>query len=236
MVPENCPKCGDHRVVTASKVLRRRRILDLKFMRNGVKKWVVEVDGMHFRCLNCSAIFECSMYGRNLLVWSMNQHVTYRVGLERVGQMLLENFNIKVPQYKLFYLKADLVQYYRETAKGILAHALRGHLIQIDETSGSVRDSPSSHVWVIATMDSVYYFLRPNREADFLHDMLNGFHGVLVSDFYAGYDSLPCKQQRCLIHLIRDLNGDFLKNQFNLDLRTIVTRFGDSPQNYCRNN
>ena len=97
-VPENCPKCGDHRVVTASKVLRRRRILDLKFMRNGVKKWVVEVDGMHFRCLNCSAIFECSMYGRNLLVWSMNQHVTYRVSLERVGQMLLENFNIKVPR------------------------------------------------------------------------------------------------------------------------------------------
>jgi hypothetical protein len=42
---------------------------------------------------------------------------------------------------------------------------------------------------------------------------LSGFRGVLVSDFYAGYDSLPCKQQRCLIHLIRDLNGDFLKNQ-----------------------
>jgi hypothetical protein len=224
--PENCPKCGDPRVVTASKVLRRRRILDLKFMRNGVKKWIVEVDGMHFRCLNCGELFDCSMYGRNLLVWSMNQHVNYRISLERVGEMLLENFNIKVPKYKLPYLKTDLAQYYRETAKGILAHALSGHLIQIDETSGSVRDSPSSHVWVIATMDSVYYFLRPSREARFLHDMLNGFNGVLVSDFYAGYDSLPFKQQKCLIHLIRDLNGDFLKNQFNSELRSIVTRFG----------
>ena len=226
LVPENCPKCGDHRVVTASKVLRRRRILDLKFMRNGVKKWVVEVSGRHFRCLNCSAVFECSMYGRNLLVWSMNQHVTYRVGLERVGQMLLENFNIKVPRFKLFYLKADLVQYYRETAKDILTHALQSHLIQIDETSGMVRDSPSSYVWAIATMDSVYYVLRPNRETEFLHDMLKGFRGVLVSDFYAGYDSLPCKQQRCLIHFIRDLNGDFRKNQLNPELRTIVMHFG----------
>jgi predicted RecB family nuclease len=227
LVPESCPKCGDHRVVAASKVLRRRQILDLKFMRNGVKKWVIEVNGKHFRCLNCGVVFEYSMYGRNLLIWSMNQHVTYRVGLERVGQMLLENFNIKVPQYKLFYLKADLVQHYRETANSILAHALRGDLIQIDETSARLRDSASSHVWVIATMDSVYYFFRPNRETDFLHEMLKGFSGVLVSDFYAGYDSLPCKQQRCVIHLIRDLNGDFLKSQLNLELRAIVTRFGE---------
>ena len=63
-------------MVAASKVLRRRRILDLKFMKNGVKKWVVEVDGKNFKCLNCGAVFEYSMYGRNLLIWSMNQHVT----------------------------------------------------------------------------------------------------------------------------------------------------------------
>lgn len=227
VVPERCQRCGDHRVVAASQVLRRRRILDLKFMRNGVKKWVVEVDGKNFRCLNCDADVEYSMYGRNLLIWSMNQHVTYRVSLERVGQMLLENFNIEVPQYKLFYLKADLAQHYRETANNILAHTLQGNLIQIDETSARVRDSASSYVWVIASMDSVYYCLRPNREADFLREMLKGFKGVIVSDFYAGYDSLPCKQQRCLIHLIRDLNGDFRKHQLNLELRGILTYFGD---------
>ena len=227
LVPENCPQCGDHRIVSASKVLCRRCILDLKFMRNGVKKWVVEVDGKDFRCLNCNAIFEYSRCGRNLLIWSMNQYVTYRVSVERVGQMLLENFKIEVPESELFNLKADLAEYYRETAKSILGHALRGHLIQIDETSGRVRDSASSHVWVIATMDAVYYCLRPNREAEFLHDLLNGFNGVLVSDFYRGYDSLSCKQQRCLIHLIRDLNGDFRKNQLNSELRTIVMRFGN---------
>ena len=207
------------RPLTASKVLHRRRILDLKFIKNGVRKWVVEVDGKYFRCLLCNAVFECSMYGRNLFTWSMNQHVTYRVSLQRVGQMLRENFNIIVPRFKLFYLKADLVQSYRDTAKSVLDHALQGPLIQIDETSGTVRDSTASHVWVIATMEPVYYFLRPNRETEFLHEMLNGFHGVLVSDFYAGYDSLPYKQQRCLIHLIRDLNGDFRKNQLRAHVR-----------------
>jgi hypothetical protein len=42
--------------------------------------------------------------------------------------------------------------------------------------------------------------------------MLKDFKGVLVSDFYSAYDAIPCPQQKCLIHLIRDLNDDVLKH------------------------
>jgi len=181
-VPEQCPNCGGDRIRPASANRRRRRILDLRFMKNGVKKWVVEVIGKHFRCMICGDVFELPMYGRNLLVWAMNQHVTYRIGMCRVGEMLLENYNIDVPQYKLNYLKGDLVAEYRDTAAEILRGMVRGPLIQIDETSAVVRDSPSSYVWVFASMDSVYYLYRPSREAGFLHDNLEGFDGVLVSD------------------------------------------------------
>ena len=52
------------------------------------------------------------------------------------------------------------------------------------------------------------------------------FTGVLVSDFYTGYDSLQCKQQKCIIHLIRDLNGDFLKYQLDFEFKKIVVEFG----------
>lgn len=37
---------------------------------------------------------------------------------------------------------------------------------------------------------------------------------MLVSDFYGGYDSMPCRQQKCWSHLIRDLNDDLWKNPF----------------------
>ncbi len=75
-------------------------------------------------------------------------------------------------------------------------------------------------------MDTVYYFFRPNREADFLKNFLTGFNGVLVSDFYNGYDSLSCHQQKCLVHFIRDLNSDLLVNQMNTEYKAIVTNFG----------
>ena len=57
-------------------------------------------------------------------------------------------------------------------------------------------------------------------------EMLDGFSGVLVSDFYAAYDSIPCAQQKCLIHLMRDINEDLHKNPFDDELKEIAERFG----------
>jgi hypothetical protein len=45
------------------------------------------------------------------------------------------------------------------------------------------------------------------------------------SDFYAAYDSIPCPQQKCLIHLMRDLNNDLLKNPFDEELKEMTRDF-----------
>ena len=55
--------------------------------------------------------------------------------------------------------------------------------------------------------------------------MLNDFKGVLVSDFYAAYDSIQCPQQKCLIHLIRDLNDDVLKHPYDAELKRLASAF-----------
>jgi hypothetical protein len=59
-----------------------------------------------------------------------------------------------------------------------------------------------------------------------LGDVLAGFKGVLVSDFYGGYDAISCRQQKCLIHLIRDINEDLVRHPFNEELTFVATRFG----------
>ena len=63
---------------------------------------------------------------------------------------------------------------------------------------------------------------RPTREGDFLQELLKDFRGVLVSDFYAAYDSLECPQQKCLIHLMRDINQELLNNPFDEELQSIT--------------
>ena len=49
---------------------------------------------------------------------------------------------------------------------------------------------------------------------------------MLVTDFYSGYDSIECPQQKCLIHLIRDINDDLMKNPYDEDLKSIAHTFG----------
>lgn len=58
-----------------------------------------------------------------------------------------------------------------------------------------------------------------------VHSLLNNFNGVLVSDFYAAYDSIKCPQQKCLIHLIRDLNDGLIKQPFNEEMKGLVREF-----------
>ena len=57
--------------------------------------------------------------------------------------------------------------------------------------------------------------------------LLANFKGVLISDFYTAYDSIGCPQQKCLIHLMRDLNDKILNSPFDEELKKIVIEFGN---------
>jgi hypothetical protein len=61
----------------------------------------------------------------------------------------------------------------------------------------------------------VLFKLTESRESSVVHDFLAGYRGVLVSDFYPGYDAIACSQQKCLVHLIREINEDLWKHPFN---------------------
>jgi hypothetical protein len=80
---------------------------------------------------------------------------------------------------------------------------------------------------VFTNLEEVVYVYRPTREGGFLHELLRGFAGVLVSDFFTGYDSLPCPQQKCLVHLIRDFNHDLFQSPYDEELKSVASRFGE---------
>ena len=87
------------------------------------------------------------------------------------------------------------------------------------------------YVWIFANLRTVAYVYSATREADVLRDVLQGFSGVLVSDFYGAYEAMECQQQKCLIHLMRDINELGLKYPFNSELTYITNRFGTLLRN-----
>jgi hypothetical protein len=148
------------------------------------------------------------MYGPNLVIWSVNQKIQYKQSSENIIDFLRDSLKIEVSTTQMTRFKEIVARKYISTHKEIIGEITKSELIHIDETMGRI-NGIDGYVWVFANYDSVYYEFRETREPDFLKELLKDFKGVLVSDFYTGYDSLECKQQKCLVHLIRDLNGDF---------------------------
>jgi hypothetical protein len=65
------------------------------------------------------------------------------------------------------------------------------------------------------------------RESDVVHKVLEGYKGVMVSDFYPGFDSVDCRQQKCLIHLVRDINDELWDNPFDAHLERFAAAVRD---------
>jgi hypothetical protein len=103
---------------------------------------------------------------------------------------------------------------------------MKGGVIYADETHISL-GGKRSFVWVFSSSKEAVFVYTDTREGTFLEEFFMGFKGVLVSDFYAAYDSIPCPQQKCLIHLMRDINSDLLKRPFDEELKQIAHEFAN---------
>lgn len=206
--------------------------LDLRISSSGIRRWIVRYRTPFHRCSSCRTPFfprvykQKEWYGHNLMVWGAYQQVVNRMALSQIHIMLKECFGLHVDIPRLHGLRASAANYYKPTYNLILKNLLEGPLIHADETKIKLR-SEIGYVWVLANMNSVFYLYRPTRQCSFLPSLLDGFQGVLVSDFYAGYDSLPCPQQKCLVHLMWDINADLLKNPFDEELQQLALRFGE---------
>jgi hypothetical protein len=118
-----------------------------------------------------------------------------------------------------------MARYYRLAYDRLLRKILSGPLLHIDETEVGLKKG-RGYVWVLTNLEEVVYIYRPTREGDFLKELLKDFRGVLVSDFYAAYDAIDCPQQKCLIHLMRDMNQNLLDAPFDEEVKAITQPFG----------
>ena len=205
-----------------------RVVFDLKFTRGGIKRWVVRYLYNSYRCVACKA--EITMhrretkYGQNLRAYVAYLLIEMRLSHQKIREHVATVFNIPIITTMAHDMKEQMATKYEPTYRRIIEQIASGSLVHADETKGVVYGG-GHYVWIFANLTSVAYAYSASREASILDEVLAGFKGVLVSDFYGGYDAVPCEQQKCLIHLMRDINEDVLKHPFNEELTFIAKRF-----------
>ena len=166
-----------------------------------------------------------SLYGPHLRAFFVYLMIELRLSNQKAAEHASLLFDLPLTAPNVQHIKSTMAEKYMPTYRGILRQIANGKLVHADETKGVVRGG-GHYMWVFANLTTVAYVYSESREATILDDLLNGFSGVLVSDFYAAYDSVPCAQQKCLIHLMRDINEDLHRNPFDEELKDIARRFG----------
>jgi hypothetical protein len=139
--------------------------------------------------------------------------------------MFAECFGLRVGLQELHRMKGLMANRYRGTWRQILGRIVEGEVAHVDETHANLQKG-KGYVWVLTNLESVVYLYKPTREGTFLPGLLGDFRGVLISDFFSAYDSLPCKQQKCLVHLIRDFNHDLLNHPYDEEFKGLAAEFG----------
>jgi hypothetical protein len=210
---------------------RRKRAFDLVITPGAIRRKVIEFRTVAYHCARCERCFIPERYERlarhfhSFMSWFAYQHITHRLGVKSLAALFYEIFGIRVNWWEFLAFRHLLVRRYRKTYDALLTQLIAAPVLHIDETELKLRDG-SGYVWVFANEFATVYVFRRSREGNFLRKMLKDFKGVLVSDFYSAYDGLRCLHQRCLIHLMRDMNRAILDNPFDQELQSITLPFG----------
>ena len=227
--PSCCPTCKSKKIYGHD--WKNKTIIDLRFMKHGIKRWITHYVIHRYRCQSCGSNFNPSgsrwtpaKYGPDLIAYAMYQNIELGLPQLRIDSSMSKLFGLNLPRSWSNRMKAATADTYRSTYDNLVKRLCSGCLLHVDETSVSVQ-GVNCYVWVLASLEEVAYFYTSTREGDTIQALLKNFSGVLVSDFYAAYDAINCPQQKCLIHFIRDLNGAILKHPYDVGLKRLAGEF-----------
>ncbi len=228
--PPSCPECGKR--WRRKNRLLIRTVQDLVFGRDSIRRRVVQYVFQTYNCRSCDheyGLHKWYQNGHRKWGWNVVAYFLYHIIELRIPQLTMQHslnrlFGFGFVRSTLNNFKTYASDYYSGTKMKIMERIVHGELIHADETRANIKGH-LAYVWVMTNMREVIYILAESREADIIQTLLKDFKGVLVSDFYAAYDAIDCPQQKCLIHLMRDLNDDILHNPFDEEMKSIALGF-----------
>jgi len=229
-------KCPEHpnRILQPTNEMAEHFLIDLAFTQKGCKKIFIKYTGKRAYCSSCDfaylppriRLLRAGIFGHGFQSWAVYQRVVLRLPYRAISQSLQELLSEHVNASTICDFMPQFAKEYARTEKLLLGKILLSPIVHADETTINVRGT-NWYVWVVTDGSHVIFRLTETREATMIKKLLKGYNGVLISDFYAGYDSMECRQQKCLSHLIRDLNDDLWKNPFNQEYEAFLVSIKD---------
>ena len=225
-------ECPEHRgeILVESERITECTIIDLVFVKTGIKKTIVKYTGKKGFCQKCRRYYnplelktDYFAYGQGFQSWVIYHRLFLRLPYRVITQALEDQFGEVISEGSIVNFLRTFSDFYSDTDQILVKKILQSPFVHADETKINIQ-GVEQYVWVFTDGRHVVFKLTPTREAEIAHKFLSDYSGTLVSDFYPGYDSIKCKQQKCWVHLIRDMNDDLWKSPFDSEFERFLLK------------
>lgn len=208
---ETCPDCG--RKLSGGTVHHSRQVIEIpatpvRIIEHQVIARYCGVCGKtHMPKLDLSGeVVETHRMGVRLMSLVAYLYIVGRMPKERIQRFLEAVYGLHLGPPEITKILHKVAQCSKAEVQRLVC-AIRGSPAAGADETGWREEGVNGYIWSFSTPD-VRYFIRDRSRSGKVAENVLGedYEGVVVSDFYCGYNVLLGRHQRCWVHLVRDLH------------------------------
>ena len=154
--------------------------------------------------------------GLNALSTAAMMRVCYRLPLRQITALFADLPGLKISPGGISRQLLRLSQWLEGQYHRLKLLLRAAGVVYADETSWR-NDGKNAQLWTLTNDRHTLYHIDDSRSGKVIAELLGEAFGAdgkstLVSDFYGVYDRFDCPQQKCLVHLLRELKETTAQN------------------------
>jgi hypothetical protein len=126
------------------------------------------------------------------------------ITLSKIRTILLHDYSLSISKATIANTIEQLAIYLGDDYEKLRLQLLEQKDLFCDETSHPVHGK-NGWLWTFIGKTVAYLRVEMSRGQKVVEKTLQGYNGVLHSDFWSAYNTLKCDKQKCLAHLTREL-------------------------------
>jgi len=151
--------------------------------------------------------------GPNVLIQTVMLKYHHGLPFNKIAELFESLCSFKVSEGALAQALQRLSKWLEVEVTQILEAIRASPSLHMDETGWKIKGQ-NHWLWAAVNAKLAYYEIAKSRSAKIPKKLLpKDYQGILVTDFYAAYNRLPGRKQKCLVHLQREMHSLYLKDQ-----------------------
>lgn len=147
-----------------------------------------------------------SYLGANALIHALLLKYCHHMPYESIKEVFASFSKLDISEGALAQGLQRLSNYLQVEKEAIVDALRSAKIAHMDETGWRI-DGKNAWLWNLVNKRFAYYHIDSSRSAKVAQEMLgDNFNGVLVTDFYSAYRKLKARKQKCIVHLLREMD------------------------------